>query len=97
MTKEEKDFHKQLHHIIRLYDCLLNDTPIYKYEDSDADYMRAIKRGLLGLTAAEHLRDKTLHNLEQIYLDKKLSYQPQAVDYELLDSIVMRHICKGQL
>lgn len=86
---------KQLHHIIRLYDCLKHDTPIYKYSGEEADYMKAIKKGLLGLTAAETLRDKILYNLEQIYSDKKLAYEPQAVDYKLLDSIVMQHICKG--
>lgn len=87
---------KQLHHIIRLYDCLVNDCPIYKYSEPERGTMLKIKRGSLSLEQAELLRDETLQKLNNIYEEKKLSYQLQSVDYDLLDTIVMNNICTNK-
>lgn len=84
---------KQLHHIIRLYDSLKHDNPIYKYSDRAKPYMLDIKRGRQPQTLelAEALRDDYITKLNRIYEEKKLAYKPQEVDYDLLDSILIKH------
>lgn len=88
---------KQLHHIIRLYDSLANDDPIYKYFDKDRDFMLAIKRHRYpnNLADAEALRDWYVDKLSKIYEAKKLAYKEQKVDYKYIDSIVMEYYMKG--
>lgn len=82
---------KQLHHIIRLYDSLLHNDPIHKYYNYDQAYMMGIKRGTLpgSLSQASALRDLYIEKIAEIYEDRKLSYQPQPVDYDMIDTIVM--------
>ena len=84
---------KQLHHIIRLYDSLYTGDPIFKYYSADRDWMLDIKRGRIPTTLAEamSLRDTYLAKLAQIYEDRKLSYQPQEVDYSTIDKIVLNY------
>lgn len=84
---------KQLHHIIRLYDSLKYDDPIYKYSDEAKPYMLDVKRGRQPQTLelAEALRDDYITKLNTIYEEKKLAYKPQEVDYDLLDSILIKH------
>lgn len=88
---------KQLHHIIRLYDSLFSDDPIYKYYDKSREYMLNIKRGRFPSTKEEAflLRDEYVDKLNKIYEQRKLEYSSQPVDYNVLDSIVMQHLCKG--
>lgn len=86
---------KQLHHIIRLYDCLVNDTAVYKYHGEAREYMMKIKRGLLPLDEAITLRDEYIQKLDDIYEHKKIVYQQQPVDYDLLDGIFTKYFCKG--
>ena len=84
---------KQLHHIIRLYDSLYTGNPVFKYFNADRDWMLDIKRGRIPATLAEaiSLRDTYLAKLAQIYEARKLAYQPQHVDYDTLDQIVLNY------
>lgn len=84
---------KQLHHIIRLYDSLKADDPIYKYSGKARNSMLDIKRGRYpgSLELAEKLRDDYVNKLEKIYEDKKLNYKLQEVNYDLLDLIVLNY------
>ena len=81
---------KQLHHIIRLYDSLLNNDPMFKYFGKERKRMLAIKRGAYpgDLKDAEILRDKYVALLADIYEQRKLAYTQQSVDYSVLDPIV---------
>lgn len=92
MTKEEKDFHKQLHHIIRLYDCLEKDVNFYKYTDEEKIHMLDIKRGRFPKTKEEAflLRDEYIIKLNNLYESRKLSYVKQGIDYDLIDEIVIQ-------
>lgn len=93
MTKEEKDFYKQLHHIIRLYDVLNFNVNVHQYEGEARDLMMAIKRGKFPETKEQAflLRDEYVAKLSQIYEQRKIAYNPQEIDYEVLDKIVMNH------
>jgi len=86
---------KQLHHLIRLYDYL--NTGISKYNDEQREYMLDIKRGRYPETKEEafKLRDDYVEKLNNIYNEKKLEYSPQKVDYNMLDEIVMKELCKN--
>ena len=88
---------KQLHHIIRLYDSLANNDPIYQYFGKDRDNMLDIKRGRYpdNVADAEALRDLYVDKISKIYEAKKLAYKEQEVDYKYIDSIVMEHYMKG--
>ena len=88
---------KQLHHLIRLYDTLANDDPIFKYFDKDRDFMLDIKRHRYpdSLADAEALRDLYVDKIAQIYEGKKMKYKEQEVDYKYIDSIVMEYYMKG--
>lgn len=85
---------KQLHHIIRLYDCLNNDTAIYEYNNTDRERMVDIKRGSFpgSLKEAEKLKDEYVNKLNELYYIKKLEYKPQEIDYVILDKIVMENL-----
>lgn len=85
---------KQLHHIIRLYDCLNNNTAIYEYNDTDRERMLDIKRGRFpgSLEEAEKLKDEYVAKLNELYSVKKLKYKPQEIDYDILDEIVMENL-----
>ena len=80
---------KQLHHIIRLYDLLNHDVPIFEYSPLDRKEMIDIKRGFLDKEEATKVMNRYLTALEQIYNEKKISYEPQPVDYDLIDKIVL--------
>ena len=84
---------KQLHHIIRLYDVLDFDVKVHQYRSDHRDHMMDIKRGRFpgNKEAAFALRDEYLAKLTTIYEDKKLAYSPQEVNYEVLDSILIKH------
>lgn len=82
---------KQLHHIIRLYHTLKGDLPYSIYSGEGRDWMLGIKRGVLSKDEAKALMDKYLTKLLNIYDSRKLSYQPQTVDYEAIDKIVLGH------
>ena len=86
---------KQLHHIIRLYDCLEKDVDVYEYEGETRDWMMTIKRGGISLAEAGELRDHYLEKLTDIYEERKLKYKPQKVDYEALDKIVLNYYSDG--
>jgi len=88
---------KQLHHIIRLYDCLNHGVDIYKYNEVDREKMLDIKRGRYpgSKEKAELMRDNYISKLNEIYEDKKLAYKPQTVNYDLIDEIVTYNMCKG--
>ena len=88
---------KQLHHIIRLYDSLANDNPIYQYFGKGRDFMLDIKRHRHpnNLSDAEALRDLYVDKITEIYESKKLKYREQDVDYAYLDSIVMSYYIKS--
>lgn len=87
---------KQLHHIIRLYDTLHKDVQVYKYTDHEKPYMMDIKRGRQPQTLelAEALRDTYVSKLSTIYEERKLTYIPQEVNYDILDTIVSSYLCK---
>ena len=51
--------------------------------------MLGIKRGVLAKDEAKALMDKYLTKLLDIYDSRKLAYQPQTVDYEAIDKIVL--------
>lgn len=82
---------KQLHHIIRLYDVLDLNVKVHKYSTDNRLRMLDIKRGRFPATkeAAFLMRDEYISKLASIYEQRKLSYKPQPVDYELLDKIVL--------
>ena len=84
---------KQLHHLIRLYDLLLNDKIIYEYHGKEREYMLDIKRHIFPLTKEEAflLRDEYVAKLNKIYEEKKILYKPEKIDYSILDNIVMQH------
>ena len=84
---------KQLHHLIRLYDLLLNDKIIYEYHGKEREYMLDIKRHRFPLTKEEAflLRDEYVAKLNKIYEEKKILYKPEKIDYSILDNIVMQH------
>lgn len=88
---------KQLHHLIRLYDSLANDDPMFQYFGKDRDNMLDIKRGRYpdNVADAEALRDLYVDKIAQIYDAKKLAYKEQEVDYKYIDSIVMGYYMKG--
>ena len=88
---------KQLHHIIRLYSCLLHNDPVYKYYGEARELMLDIKRGRFpeSLEEAEKLRDQYIELINGIYEDRKLAYKEQEVDYKYIDSIVMEYYMKG--
>ena len=87
---------KQLHHLIRLYDLLLNDKIIHEYHGKDREYMLSIKRHKFPLTKEEafSLRDEYVEKLNKIYEEKKTLYVPIPVDYEAIDTIVMQNYFK---
>ena len=87
---------KQLHHIIRLYHTLNHNVNTHKYSPVDAKWMLDIKRGRLPHTMEEAviMRDKYLTLLEGIYEERKLSYSPQEVNYDVLDTIATSYLCK---
>ena len=91
MTKDQKDFAKQLHHIIRLYDVLELGVKVHKYSDDQRTKMLDIKRGRYpgSKEAAFMMRDSYLAKLNAIYESKKIAYIPQKVDYQALDKIVL--------
>ena len=84
---------KQLSNIIRLYDTLYTGDPVFKYQDADRDWMLDVKRGRIPATLPEamSLRDTYLAKLAQIYDSRKLDYQPQSVDYDTIDQIVLSY------
>ncbi len=84
---------KQLHHLIRLYDLLLNDKIIHEYHGKEREYMLDIKRHRFPLTKEEAflLRDEYVAKLNKIYEEKKILYKPEKIDYSILDNIVMQH------
>lgn len=83
---------KQLHHIIRLYDCLEKDVNFYKYTDEEKIHMLDIKRGRFPKTKEEAflLRDEYITKLNNLYESRKLSYVKQEIDYDLIDEIVIQ-------
>lgn len=83
---------KQLHHIIRLYDCLEKDVNFYKYTDEEKIHMLDIKRGRFPKTKEEAflLRDEYIIKLNNLYESRKLSYVKQGIDYDLIDEIVIQ-------
>ena len=85
---------KQLHHIIRLYHTLKGDLPYSIYSGEGRDWMLGIKRGVLSKDEAKALMDKYLTKLLDIYDSRKLAYEPQAVDYESIDKIVLDYYLK---
>lgn len=87
---------KQLHHIIRLYDILSKEVKVYKYTDEEKQQMMDIKRGRFpsSVEEADKLRDEYISALNAIYESRKLKYEPQPVDTELLDHIVMSYYVK---
>jgi predicted nucleotidyltransferase len=87
---------KQLHHIIRLYDCLKLGVNFHKYNEKDREYMMDIKRGRKpgNKQDAEEIRDGHIHLLNEIYEEKKLAYVKQEVDYDMIDEIVIKFLCK---
>jgi hypothetical protein len=90
---------KQLHHIIRLYDILEKNVSVYSYTDEEKQHMLDIKRGRFPSTKeeAEQLRDEYVAKIAKIYEERKLSYQPQKVNYEQLDEIVMKEFCNTNI
>ena len=82
---------KQLHHLIRLYDLLLNDEIVHEYHGKEREYMMDIKRHRFPSTKEEalSLRDSYIHKLNTIYEEKKKLYIPQPIDYTQLDQIVL--------
>lgn len=85
---------KQLHHLIRLYDCLNTDSPIYRYNDKQRELMLDIKRGRYPstLSEAEDLKNQYIEKLNAIYEDRKLRYVEQPVDYHTIDDIVINYL-----
>ena len=85
---------KQLHHIIRLFDCLDSNNPVFRYEGQARQHMLDIKRGRFPstLAEAEALRDFYISKINAIYADRKLSYQDQPINYAPIDAIVMQHL-----
>ena len=83
---------KQLHHIIRLYDCLEKGVNFYKYTDEEKIHMLDIKRGRFPKTKEEAflLRDEYIRKLNNLYESRKLSYTKQEIDYDLIDEIVIQ-------
>ena len=83
---------KELHHIIRLYDCLEKDVNFYKYTDEEKIHMLDIKRGRFPKTKEEAflLRDEYVRKLNNLYESRKLSYTKQEIDYDLIDEIVIQ-------
>lgn len=92
MTKQQKDFYKQLHHIIRLYDLLAKDINIYKYTDEERTRMIQIKRGILNEKDADLLKEHYITKLNEIYESRKIKYEPQPIDYDVLDAIMLEHL-----
>lgn len=88
---------KQLHHIIRLYDLLKKGLDIYKYTDEEKIYMMDIKRGRFpgAVKIAEQMRDTYVASLKDIYEERKIAYEPQPVDYSMLDNIVMTYLIRN--
>jgi hypothetical protein len=80
---------KQLHHIIRLYDLLLYDVPIYKYEGEDKTKMISIKRGLYECAEANKLKEEYMKKIVELAVERKLVYEIQPIDYEKLNKIVI--------
>ena len=80
---------KQLHHIIRLHHTLKGDKPYSIYTGAGREWMLAIKRGALPKEEAKLLMDEYIQKLIAIYDSRKLAYEPQAVDYESIDKIVL--------
>lgn len=80
---------KQLHHIIRLYDLLETDVPIYEYTEEQRTWMIGVKRGSYDKQMAQSLMAIYLNKLTAIYDKRKLVYEPQTVDFDKLDAIVM--------
>jgi len=87
---------KQLHHIIRLYDCFKNEDPLFKYFGEDREHMLDIKRGRFpgNLEEAERLRDEYISKINDIYAEKKMRYEKQSIDYDMLDEICQTELCK---
>lgn len=85
---------KQLHHIIRLYDCLNEGVLVKKYYGAQRDFMMAIKRGgTLTKEEAFELRDKYVALLQKIYESRKMAYTPQKINYGQIDQIVLENLC----
>lgn len=91
MTKEEKDFHKQLHHIVRLVDCMQQGVNVVVYQGEVRDFMMKLKRGTLpgSLEAAEEMRDAYVEKMNRIYEFRKNLYVPTEVNYEPIDEICL--------
>ena len=85
---------KQLHHIIRLYDLLLKDSPVHKYYGIDRDIMLKIKRGFYTKQEAEAVKDEYMEELDKIYEKRKLQYTPQMIDFDAIDKIMVKSLVK---
>lgn len=83
---------KQLHHIIRLYDLLEKNVNTYKYTDEERVEMIKIKRGHLSEQDADNLKEMYLTKLNEIYESRKIKYEPQPIDYDVLDAIMLKHL-----
>lgn len=80
---------KQLHHIIRLYDLLYHNVPVYKYDGEDRRKMIAIKRGLYGVEEANKLKEEYKQKIVDLAEERKITYKVQNIDYETLNKIVI--------
>ena len=58
--------------------------------------MLDIKRGRFpnSLEEATALRDEYVNRLTNIYQEAKIVYKQQEIDYEILDNIVLKYLCK---
>lgn len=87
---------KQLHHIIRLVHILEKKVNVYEYTEQEKEYMLDIKRGRFpnSLEEATALLDEYVNRLTNIYQEAKIAYKQQEIDYEILDNIVLKYLCK---
>jgi hypothetical protein len=80
---------KQLHHIIRLYDLLKHNVPIYEYHGDERDFMMDVKRGRYPKTKDEafKMRDEYVQKINEIYECRKEKYTPIEVDKIFIEEL----------
>lgn len=83
---------KQVHHLVRLYDTLKAKVKVLKYTGTRRTWLMELKRGWFPKDAAIVIMDEYTKLLEGIYESRKLKYTPQEVNYDLLDSIVLKRL-----
>lgn len=82
---------KQVHHLVRLYDILKSGSKIIEYKGEPRDWLLGLKRGKVSKGEAVCIMNEYKFLLDTLYESKKQEFTKNVVNYEEIDSIVMKY------